>query len=93
MKVARNCYCNLWKKDPKALEDQGIPLGYCGICERCGKPGHVQHFPGPVPYTGTWCDHCVKIVPWTNITIWLKFIIPTLIISASIWYLFKFYQK
>jgi hypothetical protein len=53
----------------------------------------VQHFPGPVPYTGAWCDHCVKIVPWTNITIWLKFIIPTLIISASIWYLFKFYQK
>jgi hypothetical protein len=22
----------------------------------CGKPGHTCHFPGPLPYTGAWCD-------------------------------------
>ena len=48
--------------DDKYRQEQGIPDGFCGICERCGKPGHTQHFPGPVPYTGAWCDWCVRIV-------------------------------
>jgi hypothetical protein len=34
----------------------------CGICERCREPGHTRHFPGPVPYTGAWCDRCYRIV-------------------------------
>ena len=28
----------------------------CGKCQICGKPGHTRHFPGPVPYTSSWCD-------------------------------------
>ena len=28
----------------------------CGDCQICEKPGHTRHFPGPVPYTGSWCD-------------------------------------
>jgi len=32
----------------------------CGICERCGVPGHTRHFPGPVPVTGAWCDRCYR---------------------------------
>jgi len=52
----RNCYCGLWKSNPKLLRDQGVPSGYCGLCQVCGKPGHTRHFPGAVPYTGSWCD-------------------------------------
>jgi hypothetical protein len=63
--MKRNCYCHLWKKDPEVLKKQGIPEGYCGICERCGKFGHMSHYPGPVPYTGAWCDRCYRIVGWT----------------------------
>jgi len=50
-----HCYCNLWKKHPQILEKQGVPPGYCGLCDLCGSPGHLQHFPGAVPFTGAWC--------------------------------------
>ncbi|MFZ3045672.1 MAG: macro domain-containing protein [Desulfatirhabdiaceae bacterium] len=50
-----NCYCDLWVKSPKTLEKQGVPNGYCGLCDVCGAPGHLQHFPGAVPSTGAWC--------------------------------------
>ena len=59
----RMCYCDSLSAEWKA--QQGYADGYCGVCERCGKPGHTQHFPGPVPYTGAWCDRCVKIVAYT----------------------------
>ncbi len=49
------CYCDLWNKSPELLEKQGVPRGYCGLCEVCGKPGHLQHFPGGIPYSGAWC--------------------------------------
>jgi hypothetical protein len=57
------CYCDSLSAEWKAMPD--YQEGYCGVCERCGKPGHTQHFPGPVPYTGAWCDRCVKIVAYT----------------------------
>ncbi len=63
--LERNCYCGLWDKDPAHYEQQGLPLGHCGLCERCGVPGHKRHFPGPVPYTGAWCDRCYLITKWT----------------------------
>ncbi len=63
--MRRNCFCTLWQTKPEALTSQGIPDSYCGICERCGKPGHMSHYPGPVPYTGAWCDRCYRIVAWT----------------------------
>ena len=49
------CYCDLWNKSPKTLEDQGVPRGFCGLCIVCGKPGHTMHFPGSAPFTGSWC--------------------------------------
>ena len=52
---SRDCYCNLWETDPAVFE-KGLPRGYCGFCEVCGKPGHTRHYPGPRPYTGSWCD-------------------------------------
>jgi len=52
----KDCYCDLWDKNPDVLEKQGVPRGYCGLCQLCGKPGHTRHFPGAVPYTGTWCE-------------------------------------
>jgi hypothetical protein len=62
----RNCYCGLWDTNPAMYEERGYPLGFCGKCERCGAPGHTRHFPGPVPYTGAWCDRCYRIVAWTS---------------------------
>ena len=38
-----NCYC-------------GPDDDFCGECQVCGRPGHLRHFPGAVPYTGAWCD-------------------------------------
>ena len=58
----RNCYCALWKKNPGHYADMGLTPGFCGRCERCAEPGHTRHFPGPVPYTGSWCDRCYRIV-------------------------------
>ena len=52
------CYCFLWEQDPESLRAQGIPPGYCGMCQVCGKPGHTRHYPGSVPCTGTWCETC-----------------------------------
>ena len=52
------CYCGKISKE--TMKKDGIPEGYCGLCEMCNKPGHTQHFPGAVPYTGTWCDDCLK---------------------------------
>lgn len=46
---ARHCYCKPGETT-------------CGTCDRCGQPGHIGHFPGPVPYTGTWCDRCYRVV-------------------------------
>lgn len=55
MENARGCYC-------------GDGETSCGTCERCGAAGHTRHFPGPVPYTGAWCDRCYRIVGWTHPT-------------------------
>ena len=62
---ARGCYCGLWDTDPEHFKQSGLSPGYCGQCDRCGAPGHTRHFPGPVPYTGAWCDRCYRIVQWT----------------------------
>ncbi len=56
-----NCLCSLWETNPQLLEKQGLPHGYCGICELCGDPGHTRHYPGPVPITGVWCDTCYQV--------------------------------
>ena len=52
----RDCYCGVWDTNPAAFEAEGYPVGFCGMCEVCGTPGHTRHYPGPAPYTGCWCD-------------------------------------
>jgi hypothetical protein len=47
------CYCGVAAFE----EDPEIPPGYCGLCDACGKPGHTLHFPGAVPFTGSWCRY------------------------------------
>jgi hypothetical protein len=59
--LPRNCFCSLWETNPEFLEKQGLPHGYCGICDLCGDPGHTRHYPGPVPVTGAWCDVCYQV--------------------------------
>lgn len=61
---SRGCYCFIWEQTHEgALNwqkdnlEKGVTKGYCGECD-CGKPGHVCHYPGPVPFTGCWCDDC-----------------------------------
>jgi hypothetical protein len=58
----RWCYCGLWETKPAVLEQQGIPRGYCGLCDVCGRPGHTRHFPGSVPYTGSWCNFHYRLL-------------------------------
>lgn len=59
---ARDCFCDRRHKDPGLYDSQGIPPGYCGVCEKCGRPGHTRHFPGAVPYTGAWCDRHYRLL-------------------------------
>ena len=72
------CYCMLWEKNPGFLKNKAVPEGYCGLCERCGRPGHTRHFPGAVPYTGTWCDQHYRRVmilhPLGTIGVFLYFL-------------------
>lgn len=58
----RGCYCGLWEKSPEVLIQQGIPQGFCGVCDICKKPGHTRHFPGASPVTGSWCDLHFRLV-------------------------------
>lgn len=66
----RDCYCDLLRATPEWLSERGIPEGYCGLCEVCGAPGHTRHYPGAVPYTGTWCDRCFGASPSSRLAIW-----------------------
>jgi hypothetical protein len=82
----RHCYCHATNAEDRRA--RGIPDGFCGICERCGQPGHTQHFPGPVPYTGAWCDRCVRIVAWTwplkNPVLWFVVIVVGLVVWSTL---------
>jgi hypothetical protein len=40
----RRCYC-------------GPDDDFCAHCDVCGRPGHLQHFPGAAPVTGAWCTY------------------------------------
>jgi hypothetical protein len=62
----RGCYCQLWQSDPEGMRAQKYAEGYCGVCERCGKPGHTRHHPANFPVTSAWCDRCYKIVYFTR---------------------------
>ena len=56
--AGRHCYCFIRNYDPKILK--GIPEGYCGLCDECGKPGHTRAYGA---FTGTWCDeHWDKMI-------------------------------
>jgi hypothetical protein len=51
-----DCYCKERETNPKlSNEMKDILLGYRGICEICGKPGHMRAHPR-LPTTGAWCD-------------------------------------
>ena len=66
---ARHCYCKPGET-------------HCGTCERCGVPGHTRHFPGPVPYTGAWCDRCYRFVGIRHAV--LRFGLPFMVIAGAI---------
>ncbi len=82
----RACYCDSLTAETR--RERNLPDGYCGVCERCGRPGHTQHFPGPVPYTGAWCDRCVRIValtwPLKNPVVWAAVILGVAVL-VGLW--------
>ena len=65
----RNCYCRIWATKPSIHSERGLPPGFCGHCVRCGAMGHARHYPGPIPYTGAWCDRCYRI---ESLTWWFR---------------------
>ena len=71
-------YCSLWNTNPQSLRDQGVPQGFCGYCEICGQPGHTQHFPGAVPYTGAWCSRHLR---------WISVLHPMAFPGTLVWLL------
>ena len=87
----RGCYCDLWETSPKTLEKQGVPHGYCGLCMVCGKPGHLRHFPGAVPFTGAWCDKHYRRTLWLNphgsigSLLWLMALIGAVALGMKLW--------
>lgn len=56
------CFCSLRDKDPNYYSKQGIPDGFCSLCNICKKPGHACHVPAPLPYTGGWCDEHFQLI-------------------------------
>lgn len=53
-----DAYLADWTPNCKCTEGQL----FCGDCVECGKPGHIQHFPAPLPYTLPYCDDCAKLI-------------------------------
>ena len=64
MRKELSCYCSYI--DRQLLENEDLPLGFCGLCDVCGNPGHVRHHPGAVPYTGCWCPRHYRILALTH---------------------------
>lgn len=61
-----DCYCGLWQTAPSTLLEQSVPPGYCGLCQICQQPGHLRHFPGPVPRSDAYCDRHYRLVQWLH---------------------------
>lgn len=79
----RNCYCELWNKDPDFLIKQGIPYGYCGVCQ-CGKYGHLRHAPNG-PYTAEFCDACYRLVTMVSFAKMLLFLLFIISLVLTKW--------
>lgn len=57
-------YCASRAKDPNSSAEEGVPDGFCGLCEICGAPGHISQHPCSVPYTGCWCELHYSRLAW-----------------------------
>lgn len=80
MSQPATCHCGLWESSPGTLRSQGVPEGFCGICDVCGAPGHVRAHPA-APVSGAWCDACysnlatgngvliARAVPWIALSL------------------------
>jgi len=49
-----------WAAQARARSEKSCYCGpgddFCSVCDLCGAPGHLRHFPGAAPVTGSWCD-------------------------------------
>jgi hypothetical protein len=76
--------------NPSVLEKQNVPRGYCGLCEKCRKPGHLRHFPGAVPASLAFCDLHYQRIRWIHplgsrgIFVWSSLII-FFIFALAVW--------
>ncbi len=75
------CYCKERETNPGLAETmKSIPVGYCGICDICGKPGHMRGHPH-LPTTKAWCDeHWSVLIAQPGITLDRLLIVFILII-------------
>lgn len=87
------CYCDLWNTSPNTLASQGVPEGFCGLCNVCGAPGHVLHFPGAAPVTLAWCrKHYYRTMilhPMGSIGVFLWGLAVLFVVAGLIMIVFK----
>ncbi len=55
------CQCADRRHFPEKFK--GIPEGYCGWCDICGRPGHRRRHPRLKDASGAWCQrHWKKMI-------------------------------
>jgi len=71
---ARGCSCRFEHLTTRTFRD--VVPSSCGVCRRCGAPGHTRKPPGPLAKKGAWCDRCYAIVEWN--------IFPQMVLRAAV---------
>lgn len=81
----RGSYCGARETSADASEWEGIPPGFCGLCDACGKPGHAMHFPGSAPCSGCWCRKHYLLTLWLHpygrlgCLVWLAIVVGVIV--------------
>ncbi len=61
---------------------------HCSTCEVCGRPGHLRHFPGSAPVTGSWCTlhywRLKVLSPSGSVGFWLWLAVALFLVAALV---------
>lgn len=58
-KKKQKCYCDL-KEEGMEVINKDIPEGYCCLCSRCNRPGHIR-FDSSGTAIYALCDECFRM--------------------------------